>query len=88
MICLVARRLQAAASAVVWSAEFYLEVHWPTQAIIEYLEYFAEERRQLPVSLYFDVVDLIDTRTGDDRWLRGVQGALGQLPRPRIGDLR
>ncbi len=85
MICAVARRLAAAAPAVVWDAEFYLEVGWSTQAIIEYLNYFAEQRRPLPVSLYFDVVDLIETDEGDDRWLRGVQLALGRTPRPRIG---
>ena len=85
MTCAVARRLQGAAPAVVWDAELHLEVGWSTQAIIEYLNYFAEQRRPLPVSLYFDVVDLIETDEGDDRWLRGVQLALGRTPRPRIG---
>ena len=74
-----------AAPAVVWDAEFYLEVRWSTQAIIEYLNYFADQRLPLPVSLYFDVVDLIETDEGDARWLRRVQHALGRTPRPRIG---
>jgi hypothetical protein len=85
MTCAVARRLAAAAPAVVWDAELHLEVGWSTQAIIEYLNCFAEQRRPLPVSLYFDVVDLIETDEGDDRWLRGAQLALGRTPRPRIG---
>ena len=84
-ICVLATRLQAAAPAVVWEAEFYLEIRWSTQAIIEYLNYFAQQRQPLPVSLYFGVIELIETSGESERWQRSLRDALGRTPRPRIG---
>ncbi|MCW2629016.1 hypothetical protein [Mycobacterium sp.] len=82
---MLATRLQAAAPAVVWEAKFYLEIRWSTQAIIEYLNYFAQQRQPLPVSLYFGVIELIETSGESERWQRSLRDALGRTPRPRIG---
>jgi len=62
---------------VVWEAEFYLEIRWSTQAIIEYLNYFAQQRQPLPVSLYFGVIELIETSGESERWQRSLRDALG-----------
>src|ERR1700737_2992680 len=77
--------VREAAPAVVWEAEFYLEIRRSTQAIIEYLNYFAQQRQPLPVSLYFGVIELIETSGESEPWQRSLRDALGRTPRPRIG---
>jgi recombinational DNA repair protein (RecF pathway) len=86
----LARHLAQVAPTTSPTAEWYLEIHMCSSAVLEYLDCFAASERPLPVTLYFDIAEHIETMQSDAnthrdlRFVAAYQDKLAEIPRPRM----